>query len=206
MNILVLCTGRCGSLTFIRACGHIDNYSAGHETRCGRVGADRLAYPDNHIEADNRLAWLLGRLDETWGDRAAYVHLTRDPEATAQSWARRFEVAGGMASAYRDAILRNGAHIRHSLARIDSTRDYVATVTANISLFLKDKSRKMDFRVEHAAEDFATFWAWIGAEGAYDAATAEWARRHNPGAALRDPRIRLQHAMRRTLRAAFPPH
>ena len=57
MNIFVLCTGRCGSMTFTKACGHIDNFSSAHESRCGRLGNERLAYPENHIEVDNRLSW-----------------------------------------------------------------------------------------------------------------------------------------------------
>ncbi len=45
MNVFVLTTGRSGSLTFAEACRHISNYSSGHETRVGLIGAERLAYP-----------------------------------------------------------------------------------------------------------------------------------------------------------------
>ncbi|MEJ1383421.1 MAG: hypothetical protein RPV21_03475, partial [Candidatus Sedimenticola sp. (ex Thyasira tokunagai)] len=67
MNIFILNTGRCGSTTFIEACRHITNYSAAHESRIQLIGDRRLAYPQNHIEADNRLSWLLGRLEHTYG-------------------------------------------------------------------------------------------------------------------------------------------
>ena len=63
MNIFVLNTGRCGSTTFIKACQHIRNYTALHESRANRIAEQRLAYPRDHIEADNRLSWFLGRLD-----------------------------------------------------------------------------------------------------------------------------------------------
>jgi hypothetical protein len=63
MNVFVLTTGRSGSLTFAEACRRITNYTTGHETRVGRVGPERLAYPDRHIEVDHRLAWFLGRMD-----------------------------------------------------------------------------------------------------------------------------------------------
>ena len=63
MNVFVLTTGRSGSLTFAEACRHITNFSCGHETRVGLIGAERLAYPDQHIEVDNRLAWFTGRLE-----------------------------------------------------------------------------------------------------------------------------------------------
>ncbi|MHC4834220.1 MAG: hypothetical protein ACYTFH_10095, partial [Planctomycetota bacterium] len=60
MNVFILSTGRAGSMSFERACSHITNYSAGHETRSGFLGQRRFDYPQNHIESDNRLAWLLG--------------------------------------------------------------------------------------------------------------------------------------------------
>jgi hypothetical protein len=66
-NIFVLCTGRCGSTTFIKAAGHIRNYSAAHESRTEELGHARFAYPNFHIEADNRLSWLLGRVDTLFG-------------------------------------------------------------------------------------------------------------------------------------------
>ena len=65
MNVFVLNTGRCGSVTFIEACRHIHHYSAAHESRATYIGEQRLAYAANHIEADNRLCWFLGRLDKT---------------------------------------------------------------------------------------------------------------------------------------------
>ena len=88
MNVFVLNSGRCGSMTFIRACRHIRNYSAGHESRVQLLGEQRLAYAPDHIEADNRLCWLLGRLDAAYGEHAYYVHLSREPAATAVSSTR----------------------------------------------------------------------------------------------------------------------
>ena len=61
------------------------NYTAGHESRATRIGSDRFAYPPNHIEVDNRLAWMLGRLEQSFGKDAFYVHLKRKPEAVARS-------------------------------------------------------------------------------------------------------------------------
>jgi ferritin-like protein len=53
-------------MTFIRACRHITNYTAGHETRSTLLGEDRIAYPRQHIEADNRLSWMLGKLGKKY--------------------------------------------------------------------------------------------------------------------------------------------
>jgi hypothetical protein len=107
-NVFVLTTGRSGSLTFTRACERITNYTAGHETRSGLLGRERLAYPDRHIEVDNRLAWMLGRLEDAHGDRAFYVHLRRDEEATAESHVGR--EAGAAVS--RPAAARTGRDTR----------------------------------------------------------------------------------------------
>jgi len=89
MNVFVLNTGRCGSTTFARACRHISNFSSAHESRTYLFGEERLAYPSNHIEVDNRLSWLLGRLDRKYGDRAVYVHLKRNIHDTAASFVAR---------------------------------------------------------------------------------------------------------------------
>ena len=102
MNVFILNSGRCGSTTFIKACQHIDNYTASHESRIGIPGSARLEYPDQHIEADNRLSWFLGRLDREYGDNAFYVHLQREAEATRQSFARRSQY--GIMRAYREGI------------------------------------------------------------------------------------------------------
>ncbi|MDD4882105.1 MAG: hypothetical protein PHX10_11065 [Gallionellaceae bacterium] len=177
MNVFILNSGRCGSTTFIQACRHISNFSAGHETRVQLIGAERLAYPDNHIEADNRLSWLLGRLDAAYGDAAYYVHLSREREAVAASFARR---AGfGIMKAYREGILLDGVP---SLTAEAVAGDYLDTVEANIELFLRDKSHRMAVRLEQARVDFPAFWRWIGAEGDLELALAEWDRRYNASA------------------------
>lgn len=174
MNVFILNSGRCGSTTFIEACRHIANYSAGHETRLRKTGAERLAYPARHIEADNRLAWLLGRLDAAYGDRAFYVHLQRDRDATAASFVRRADF--GIMRAYRDGVLLGGEPGQDAL---DLAHDYLATVDANIRRFLADKTQTMDFHLERAQDDFQQFWRRIGASGDLNAALAEWTRRHN---------------------------
>lgn len=68
MNIFILSTGRCGSTTFIQSCQHITNFSSAHESNIHKIGTDRIVYPQNHIESDNRLSWFLGRLEEHYKD------------------------------------------------------------------------------------------------------------------------------------------
>ncbi|EAR49773.1 hypothetical protein OG2516_04728 [Oceanicola granulosus HTCC2516] len=176
-NVFVLNTGRCGSTTLARACAHLTSHGAGHETRTHLTGPDRLAYPSPHIEADNRLSWFLGRLDETWGDRAAYVHLTRDPEAVARSFVARPNP--GILRAYRTGILLGAGWKAPAPDPLVLARDYVDTVTANIRHFLRDKSRVMELRLETLEDDLPRFLDWIGATGDLAAARAEIAHRHN---------------------------
>lgn len=185
MNVFVLCTGRSGSTTFARACEHVDNYSVGHESRGGCIGGeegDRLDYPDDHIEVDNRLAWFLGRLDEKYGNDAFYVHLKRNKENTAKSWTKPgFYKGSGIMRAYRTGIIR--PELRSAYASspdpIDVTKHYYDTVNANISLFLKDKNRCMEFNLETAKSDFRNFWNQIEATGDLDSALSEWERQYN---------------------------
>ena len=102
MNVFILSTGRCGSTTFIKACEHITNYTALHESRSTRLASDRLNYADNHIESDNRLSWILGRLDEKYGDGAFYVFLSRNELETRQSFSKRCQF--GIMKAYEKGI------------------------------------------------------------------------------------------------------
>ncbi len=175
MNIFVLSTGRCGSTTFTKACQHITNYTAAHESRGGFLGADRFEFADNHIESDNRLSWFLGRLDRHYGDQAIYVHLRRDDERTAQSYLNRYN--RGILRAYREKILMR---LCTTAPPLDVCLDYCDTVNTNIELFLRGKPRQMNFRMESGRRDFRRFWDLIKAEGDLDAALAEWDVAHNP--------------------------
>jgi hypothetical protein len=174
MNVFVLSTGRAGSASFVRACSHVENYSAAHESRVNIVGSERLKYPPNHIEADNRLAWFLGRLEEEYGDHGFYIHLTRDRNATANSFLRRFGT--GIINAYAQSIIWKAAK---SANPIDVCLDYVDTVNQNIHFFLQTKSNKMSISLENIDADFPVFWKAIGAFGDLKAALSEWNRPYN---------------------------
>ncbi len=170
----MLNSGRCGSTSFIRACSHMSNFSAAHESRLRLIGPERLNYPDNHIEADNRLSWLLGRLHQRFGDDAYYVHLQRDRSETIASFVQRRDF--GIMQAYREGVLLGGSEGQDDAAQ---AADYLDTVTSNIDWFLRDKSHCMACRLERIDEDFPRFWQWIGAEGNLQAALGEWQVRHN---------------------------
>jgi hypothetical protein len=181
VNVFVLTTGRSGSLTFAEACRHITNYTTGHETRVGLVGQERLAYPDRHIEIDNRLAWFLGRLQSAFGDEAFYVHLRRDDEATAASHAKRWNKPA--MQSYRKGILWD---VDPATDRMALARDLTWTMNSNIELYLRDKPRAVRIDIETATETFPAFWEAIGAQGDLEAALTELSVRHHQGSAQRD--------------------
>lgn len=174
MNVFVLCTGRCGSMTFVKACRYITNYTASHESRLTKIGKERLSYPDNHIEVDNRLSWFLGRLDAKYKDNAFYVHLSRELFFTAKSFDIRRR---GIIKYYREGIYLGG----DESSTLDVAYDYCNTVTSNIEFFLRDKIKTLDFNLENAKEHFKTFWRMINAEGNLDAALKEWDIKYNAG-------------------------
>jgi len=175
MNVFVLCAGRCGSLTVTRALSHATNFTAGHETRVRELGEARMAYPADHIEADNRLAWFIGRLDAYFGQSAYYVHLRRDRDACAASHNRRWEKRG-MMRAYAQGLLNRRRNPKYDLP---VCYDYLRTIEENIEFFLRDKPHQMNIWLETLDHDLPALWHWIGAQGDLDAAHRELTTPHN---------------------------
>lgn len=179
-NIFVLSSGRAGSKTFAVACSHLTNYTSSHESRVAFIGNDRLDYPANHIESDNRLSWFLGKLGEAYdGKDVLYVHLFREREKVAQSLARRW------AKPFRASIIRafaNGIVLRvddwPEDQRIEVCRTFVDTVNANIRDFVRARPF-LTVHLEDGGSSFDAFLERIGAEGDLNAVRRDWAIRHN---------------------------
>lgn len=173
MNVFVLCTGRCGSVTFAKACSHLSNYTASHEANRDKLGKARFAFPDNHIAVDPRFSYCIGRLDRYHGRNAFYVHLTRDPEAVINSY---------IVKANRNKGAAFVSHCRMMSAREfilgDMVRDMVDNMLSNITLFLKDKDY-MTIDIDTAAQAFPSFCQRIGAEGDVSAAIREFSVHYN---------------------------
>lgn len=184
MNIFVLCTGRCGSVTLSKACEHIENYSTGHESRVSYLGDERINYPSNHIEIDNRLTWFLPRLDSRFGDNAIYIHLRRDEEKVARSFLRRLQKKAGIINAYANSILLySSANPSTSNSNSENAlaicKDYIRTVNENITAFLHNKTKKMQFDLEDYETDFVKLWKMIDAQGDINAAIKEFSIMYN---------------------------
>lgn len=157
----------------------------------------RLDYPDHHIEADNRLSWFLGELDLRFGDDAHYVHLRRDPEAVAASYASRWPKHtmlhdAGIMGAYAHGIFHTTSWPVEQ--RLEMARSYTSTVTSNIELFLKDKSRVSEIWLETLPHDLARVWKEVGAIGDLDSAVRIASTTHNarpPRATIVDASIQV---------------
>lgn len=180
MRVFVLGTGRCGTTTFAHACAHIENFTAGHETNSRLVGEQRFAYPDDHIEVDNRLSWMLGSLGAHFdGTDVLYVHLRRDPDEVVHSFLQRWD------SDYRANIIRAFAHgiVQRKTDWRDEDkplvcRAYVDVVTANITEFLSTR-RSVECWLPDLETEFPKFMDTIQATGPRDRILAEIGTAHN---------------------------
>lgn len=186
VNVFVLSTGRAGSKTFVLACEHLSNFTAGHETRANQIGSARFDYPINHIEADNRLTWHLGLLGRKYDERDVfYVHLKRDPEKIAESFLHRWKN-----NTFRASVIRAFAHgivMKKDdwleSEKLDVCRHYVETVNANIEEFLKNRPH-MIVELEDNGVSFEAFLRKIEAEGDLVKCRAEWTIVHNASLAV----------------------
>jgi hypothetical protein len=195
MRVFVLSTGRTGSSTLAAAFSHATNFTAAHESRI-EIARGRLDYPDQHIEADNRLTWFTGSLTRQYPD-AFIVHLTRSEDEVVASFRRRFRdtwtTSGRLRSDLSRAVRRDSRlsiidGFAHSIlhrsnpwpaAEVDDViRLYRTTVDDNVELLLRHHDHaRIDLAT--APEDFRMAWERIGITGDLDAALNELTIRHN---------------------------
>lgn len=161
------------------------------------LGEERLDYPENHIEADNRLSWLLGRLDKKYGDDVFYIHLKRNESDVARSFTRRY--SSGIIKAYRGGGILMGLSEKSDPMSV--SLDYCDTVNSNIELFLKDKSKKITINLENIDQGFTKFWNIANAEGDLNSALEEFTKKHNstrlPGSKLQTYLYRIVNKLKR---------
>jgi hypothetical protein len=180
-NVFVLSPGRSGSKSFVEASKHLSNYSASHESRGGKLGEERFAYPQFHIEADNRLCWFLGPLSERFKDKEVlYVHLKRDFDATVDSFLHRLRN-----STYRSSIIDAFAHgvlmkpgDWTPKEEVEVVRLYVSTIHSNIELFLSSRN-SIKVELGDNGSSFDLFLDQISAEGDLTLTRNTWQQIHN---------------------------
>jgi hypothetical protein len=134
-----------------------------------------MAYPNQHIEVDNRLSWLVGRLPKD----AYYVWLRRNREDIEKSFANypKSEIL----STFWFGILQRR---EPSIDALFLIRNYLDSVEANIALFLDSVKRSAAGTREiwidnNLKSSFLEFWEDIKAEGDQEAALGELELKHN---------------------------
>lgn len=171
-NVFVLGTGRCGSVTFSKACQHLTNFTTSHESPF----PPRFRWEYGQIEVSPRLTWVLPQLRQAYAhdDSVFFVHLVRQRELVCQSWIRR-----GM---------QRGAGFFGNLAwgqRHMPPPEIVAatcydTMTGLINEFLEHfPDNSMTIRLEEAAGMWDTFCDAIDAQGDREAGRREFATVYN---------------------------
>ena len=177
MNVFVTGTGRCGTVTFSRACRHITNFSSTHERQSGRADPSRWRYPDHHIEVDPHIAWTFGPILQRYPD-ALYVHLQRRREDVVASWFRRGIQPHSGPAPLLDVICQTRCGDLSRTAYIEALGLLYDTVTQNIESALSQVNSQHIW-LHDAATAFPEFWKKIGAIGDLDAAVSEFHHRYN---------------------------
>ncbi len=177
MNVFVLCTGRCGSMTISRAFELATNFTSGHETQAGTFYS--LEYPGQHIEADNRLSWMLGALGARYPE-ALYIWLIRRREEMAASFAERNDYPGASIKGFGAGILELGDRFHEE--RYETALRMWDIANANIAEFLGAEHRlHRKVWTHELAYEFPSLWEWLGCEGDLKQATWRAATRFNSG-------------------------
>ena len=180
-NIFILSAGRCGSMTIIRACEHITNYTSDHES--GRLQKSHkkynLIYPEYHIESDNRLTWFLGSLQKMYGNEAFYLKLTRNKKNIIDSYLMRKSFNQGIIPAYAINIFQQNKWKISKKGYKWAVEHYVNTSYNNIDYFLEDKQHKLEIDIDNPLDKFKLFWNNIQAKGNIQLALNEFSSNYN---------------------------
>lgn len=172
MNVFVVGTGRCGTLTFSRACQHMDNFTAQHH---GAIGPSDLrpqwyeGYADNHIEVNPYLSWFLPVLVESYPD-ALFIHLRRHKEEVVNSWVRR-------GKSYIPGRFPKMLGVPTDDFRRVCEIQYDVT-TRNIEL-MADHCNLHTLWLHEIKDQWRAFWDRVGARGDFEGSLAEWDTKYN---------------------------
>ena len=173
MRIFVTGTGRCGSVTFSKACRHVTNYTSGHETHTNKTTPEGLCgdvanwqYPDNHIEVSPQLVIGIPILRRRY-PAAKWVHLVRgDRGACARSLCQRSDMR-----AFAQYWFLNAAPDELSVAYA-----VYDTVRSLCEALLPDA---FTLQLEQARLQWPACWEFLGARGDFQSSLYEWHRRYN---------------------------
>lgn len=170
MRVFVVGTGRCGSVTFSKACSHITNFTCAHESYC----PDR-SYPDNHIEVNCQYHSCMASLMLKYPD-AFWVHLLRKKE----------DCVASLAAMNYGTEMHKWYELYPTLCfppdNIEVTAgQFYDDVTARIRalMSLLPPSRTCVIHLENIQHQWTYFWEAIGATGNFEQSLATWSTKHN---------------------------
>jgi len=168
VRVFVTGTGRCGSVTCAKACGHISNYTAAHETHWGRCQVPEVVHPDRHIEVAPQLVLWIPWLRKLYPD-SHWVHLIRgDQLGCCESLATRCRASMECFSIQWFGL--RGDPDAAASCFYDAINDLCA------ALMPTDRT---EILLEDPEPGWRQFWQAIGAEGNLEAALATWRTKHN---------------------------
>lgn len=130
MNIFIISPGRTATTTLASAFGALDGYTSGHETQTSYLGADRITFPANHVECDNRLIWFLPRLTRRYSHNSLLITVNRCNEEISRSYDKRWGKINIM-KAYSQGILLRSLEDNS----IEVCRDYVSNCYEHLAFF-----------------------------------------------------------------------
>jgi hypothetical protein len=200
LRVICLTTGRSGSSTLAAALGHATNFTVGHETRSSESILKRVAFPDGHIEVDNRLAWFVGHLADLFGESSevVWVYLSRDPALVAKSYSTRIH-STGIVRAYARGIRKDSSDLTH-VDWYNLSLEMVEVINRNIELLLSSvKGPVIRIAIESPERGFTDLWKTAAIEGDLNAALKELRVNHNSSENLRRrARMKKLHSKERS--------
>lgn len=165
MRVFVAGPGRCGTVTFAKACKHVTNYTAAHERQRGLNPP--WTTPDGHIEVDPRLTWHARSLVSEYPE-SLWVILDRDRDRTALSFARR---ATTMTAWRRLSTYDAPNAVLGAMHYVEFIYDYLDMAIP--------KDRRLWLTTPVSESEARMFWDRIGAEGDFGKFAAALGQVHN---------------------------
>lgn len=170
MRIFVTGTGRCGTVTFSKACALCKNFTVGHETKTNTPDwsghIDDLEYPDNHIEVSPQLIINIPRLKAKYPDSLWVYMIRMDRDASARSIINRVNVYSFSEFWYLNRV---APPLDIAYAIYDVTNSLCAALLYGA----------FRFYLEHAKEQWESVIKYMGLDIDFDESLKVWDTKYN---------------------------
>jgi len=159
MNVFFISPGRTGTTTISIAFSCVDGFTSLHESRVNFLGDERVDYPSNHFECDNRLVWFLPRLTKKYSQTSILVIVNREKLKIASSYNQRWGGIGIM-RAYSQGILMR--HLKDN--NLDVCMDYVDNVYEQLEFVKGSWAKVISLDLDNPKEGVVEILNEIGKE------------------------------------------